>query len=291
MFMLSLDLDSLRSFVAVVETESFSRAGEMIGRTQSAVSLKLAKLERCLGKILLERRQGRVLGLTEDGRELLPYARRMIALNDAACLAVAEGAVGGRVRLGVPADFMDANFPEVLRGFTQAWGGIEVTVLSDVSRRLQDQVAHGQLDLAFFKRLPGNHRYGEAVCRQSLTWAGNAPASTRDEDTPLPLVAFPEGCMFRAQAVASLEKAGRCWRLAYVCASLESLRMAIRSGLGVGVLPHGPAMQGVSDLGDLGLPPLGELEVAAMIGREGGRAARLLAGHVSRHICGLRAKA
>lgn len=282
--MQSLDLDSLRSFVAVVESASFSRAGEIVGRSQSAISLQMAKLERRLGKTLLERCQGRLLGLTEDGRELLPYARRMIDLNDAACRAIAQGAVAGRVRLGVPADFMDADFPEVLRAFQHGWGGIEVTVVSDVSQRLQDQVTQGQLDLAFFKRPMGNHRQGETILRQSLTWAGGPSTVLAAPDEPLPLVLFPDGCMFRAQALASLEKAGRCWRLAYVCPSLESVRMAVRSGLGVGVLPRGSAMRDLEDLSSHDLPPLAEVEVAAMIGRDGGRAARLLADHISRHI-------
>jgi DNA-binding transcriptional LysR family regulator len=284
MFMQSLDLDSLRSFVAVVESASFSRAGEIVGRTQSAISLQMAKLERRLGKTLLERCQGRLLGLTEDGRELLPFARRMIDLNDAACRAIAQGAVAGRVRLGVPADFMDADFPEVLRAFQHGWGGIEVTVVSDVSQRLQDQVAQGQLDLAFFKRPMGNHRQGETILRQNLTWAGGPSTVLAAPDEPLPLVLFPDGCMFRAQALASLEKAGRCWRLAYVCPSLESVRMAVRSGLGVGVLPRGSAMRDLEDLSSQDLPPLAEVEIATMIGRDGGRAARLLADHISRHI-------
>jgi len=284
MFMQSLDLDSLRSFVAVVESASFSRAGEIVGRTQSAISLQMAKLERRLGKTLLERCQGRLLGLTEDGRELLPFARRMIDLNDAACRAIAQGAVAGRVRLGVPADFMDADFPEVLRAFQHGWGGIEVTVVSDVSQRLQDQVAQGQLDLAFFKRPMGNHRQGETILRQNLTWAGGPSTVLAAPDEPLPLVLFPDGCMFRAQALASLEKAGRCWRLAYVCPSFESVRMAVRSGLGVGVLPRGSAMRDLEDLSSQDLPPLAEVEIATMIGRDGGRAARLLADHISRHI-------
>lgn len=279
-----LDLDGLRSFVAVVEASSFSRAAEIVGRSQSAVSLQLGRLERQLGKVLLLRRQGRILGLTEDGRELLPYARRMIDLNDAACRAVANGAVTGRVRLGVPADFMDARFPDVLRAFQHAQGGVELSVVSDVSQRLRERLHQGELDLAFFKRLPGGRKEGTVALTQSLSWMGNASTAVTAEDEPLPLVLFPEGCMFRAQALAALEASGRCWRVSYVCPSMDSLKTAIRSGLGVSVLPVNGSTGEFTDLGPQGLPPLGHVEVVALTGREGGRAARLLADHITRHI-------
>lgn len=276
----SLDLDNLRSFVAVVEAASVSRAAEAVGRTQSAVSLQLARLERALGKVLVKRRQGRVLGLTEDGRELLPYARRLVDLSDAAFRAVARPAVAGRVRLGVPADFMDAAFPESLRRFQHAHGGIAIEVVSDVSEALRERVRAGSLDLAFFRRLPGAGD-GEAVARQPLIWAAGPTAAVPPPDEALPLVLFPEGCVFRARALAALEAAGRCWRLAYVCPSLDSVRAALRAGLGFSALPAAPAADLEAAEGTA-LPPLGDVELALAIGREGGRAARLLAEHIRR---------
>jgi DNA-binding transcriptional LysR family regulator len=280
--MTCLDLDSLKTFIAVVETSSFSRAADAVGRTQPAVSLQLARLERSLGKILVLRRQGRVLGITDDGRELLPYARRIVDLNDAAYRAVAQPAATGRVRLGVPADFMDATFPEVLRVFQRAHGGVELEVVSDVSERLRDRVRQGLLDLTFFKSLPGQSE-GTVVASQRLIWVGGA-GGVPDEDMPLPLVLFPEGCVFRAQVLSALEAAGRCWRIAYVCPSFESVHAAIREGLGVGALPAGAAIRDLVDLDGEGLPPLGEVELVMMVGRDGGRAARLLAGHLVRHV-------
>lgn len=283
MFMITLDLDSLRAFIAVVEASSFSRAGELVGRTQSAISLQLARLERVLGKVLIVRRQGRVIGLTDDGRELLPYARRMVDLNDAAYRAVAQPAVGGRVRLGVPADFMDSTFPEVLRRFQHAHGEVELDVVSDVSERLRDGVLRGWLDVAFFKRLPGPEE-GIVVARQQLVWAGGAASVPPAPDEPLPLVLFPEGCVFRAQVLRALEANGRCWRLAYVCPSFESVRSAIRFGLGIGALPYDALSSDLRMLDGEGLPALDEIELAYLLGREGARSARVLAEHVVRDL-------
>lgn len=283
MFMTCLDLDSLRTFVAVVEASSFSRGASAVGRTQSAVSLQLARLERLLGKILILRCQGRVLGLTDDGRELLPYARRMVDLNDAAYRAVAQPAASGRVRLGVPADFMDAAFPEVLRTFQHAHGCVELEVVSDVSERLRERVRQGLLDVAFFKRSPGQGE-GTVVASQRLVWVGGTSAVVPAADEPLPLIMFPDGCVFRAKMLSALESARRCWRVAYVCPSFDSVHAAIRSGLGVGALPAGAAVGDLVDLDGEGLPPLGEVELVMEIGREGGRAARVLADHIVRRV-------
>lgn len=283
MIMSCLDLDGLKIFVAVAEASSFSRAADAVGRTQPAVSRQMARLEQSLGKMLIHRRQGHVLGLTDDGRELLAYARRIVELNDAAFRAVAQPATSGRVRLGVPADFMDAAFPEVLRSFQHAHGAVELEVVSDVSERLRERLRQGLLDVAFFKRLPGPGD-GTVIDRQRLLWVGATPGVVPAEDLPLSLVLFPEGCVFRAQALKALDTAGRCWRLAYVCPSFESVHAAIRSGLGIGVLPDGPAIHDLADLGGEGLPLLDAVDLVMVTGRDGGRAARLLADHIGRHL-------
>lgn len=282
-FMKCLDLDSLRAFLAVVEASSFSRAAEAVGRSQSAVSLQLGRLERLLGKVLIRRRQGRVLGLTEDGRELLSYARRMIDLNDAAYRALAPPAAAGRVRLGVPADFMEAAFPDMLRSFQHAHGGVELEVVSDVSERLRERVRQGTLDLACFKRHSGRDG-GTVISIQPLVWVGGTLGVVPDGGAPLPLVLFPDGCVFRARALEALEAAGRCWRVVYVSPSFESVRAALRAGLGLGVLPAGATSRGLAQLDEAGLPRLGEVELVMATGRNNTRAVRVLADHIARHV-------
>jgi len=277
-----LDLDGLRAFVAVVETMSFSKGGALVGRTQSAVSLQLARLEHLLGKQLIQRRRGRVEGLTEDGRALLPYARRMVDLNEAAWRSLGGAEAVERVRAGVPADFMDAGFPEVLRGFQRAHPGVELDVVSDVSARLRDKALAGELDLAFFKRRPGEGE-GEAVARQSLLWVGNR-LTVADDLAELPLVLFPEGCVFRQTALAALERVGRRARIAYASASMESVRAAILAGLGVGALPPSAILPDMVPLDDAGLPPLAEVEVAVLLAPRAGPAARFLSRHLSRRL-------
>lgn len=278
----NLDLDGLRAFLTVAEVSSFSRAGEFLGRTQSAVSLQLARLEKRLGKVLLLRCQGRVLGLTDDGRELLPFARRIVDLNDAAYRTVAQPSVSGRVRLGVPADFMDDSFPELLRCFQRLHQGVEIDVVSDLSERLRGRVREGGMDVAFFKRLPGEGE-GTTVIPQHLAWMGGPAAVVPPPDQPVPLVLFPDGCIFRALAVRALEKAGRRWRPAYVCPSIENVLAAIRSGLGLGALPRHLAPTGIVGL-EGQLPALGDVELAFAVARDGGSASKVLAAYIARRV-------
>lgn len=179
---------------------------------------------------------------------------------------------------------MDAAFPEVLRAFQHAHGAVELEVVSDVSERLRDRVRQGLLDVAFFKRRPGQGD-GTVVARQRLLWVGATLGIVPAGDAPLPLILFPEGCVFREQVLSALDAMGRCWRVAYVCPSFESVHAAILSGLGASALPAGRAIRDLVDLGGEGLPLLGDVEVAMMIGRDGGRAARLLADHIVRHVC------
>lgn len=283
--MVSLDLDSLRSFVAVAETSSFSRAGERVGRTQSAVSLQLARLERSLGKMLILRRQGRVLGLTDDGRELLHYARQLIALNDAAYRAIAQSTIPSRIRLGVPADFMSKAFLDLLQEFRLAHCGVELEVVSDVSRRLLEQVQNGALDVAFFKQFPGQGT-GSVICRQQLVWVGSVTPHIPPIEEPIPLILFPEGSVIRAQIFAALEAAGRYWRIAFSCASIENLKLAIRQGLGLSALPRQVLPPADASVVELEFLPIGEVEVAVVQSRNCGPTARALAERISEH-CGV----
>ncbi|WP_240913890.1 LysR family transcriptional regulator [Sphingomonas sp. HDW15A] len=118
----NLDLDLLRAFVLVADVGGFTRAGERLGRTQSAVSLQIKRLEELVGRPLFLRGP-RLLELTRDGQKLLPHARAMLRLNDAAISDIAEPEIAGLVRLGVPEDFATVHLPAVLAEFADAHPG------------------------------------------------------------------------------------------------------------------------------------------------------------------------
>jgi DNA-binding transcriptional LysR family regulator len=281
--MITLDLHGLRCFVAVVDTASFSLAGQRIGRSQSAISLQLARLEDVLGKVLIDRRQGRVLGLTDDGRELLAYARQLLDLNDAACSALARRNRLGPIRLGVPADFMEGAFSDLLRRFSEAHRGVEVEVISDVSERLRTRMQDGNLDVAYFKQDPGEN-HGDFVARQRLLWVRGPMTTLPASVEPLPLVLFPEGCVFRSQILRALERAGRPWRVAYVCASMESVKLAIRQGLGISALPPETHATDLVELYEPSLPLMKGVEIVVASAANQRRDVSLLTREISLHI-------
>src|ERR1700730_2620857 len=122
-----IDVEQLRTFVAIVETGSFTQAGEVVHKTQSAVSMQIKKLEERLEHPIFER-DGRSSKLTEHGERLLDYARRIVRLNLEALSAFAEAELAGRVRLGLPDDYADRYLPEILARFSASNPRVEVTV-------------------------------------------------------------------------------------------------------------------------------------------------------------------
>src|ERR1700754_3925155 len=113
------DLDVLRSFVTGIELGSFARAADRLGRSTSAVSAQLKKLEEQAGTPIF-RKAGRGLALTEAGETMLGYARRLLDLNDEAAAAVQGVELEGWVRLGLQEDFGERLLPEVLGRFARA---------------------------------------------------------------------------------------------------------------------------------------------------------------------------
>lgn len=263
---INLDIDALRSLVAVADTMSFSQAGRQVGRSQSAISNQISRLEHVLGRPCLRRTQGRVLGLTRDGDILIRYARRILRLNDEAYSAIVLPEISGTIRLGVPADFLDRGIPKLLEAFVARYGLVQLEVRSDLSRQLYEAAQHGALDLAFFKKDVGAH-LGDSILREPLHWAAGREFELADSlaERVLPLVLFLEGCVYRRQAISVLEQAGIGWRLAFESASFSALRAAVASGIGISALPLGLIASPLKSLDSrCGLPQLAETEVAVV---------------------------
>lgn len=229
----NLDMDGLRAFVAIADTMSFSRAGDVIGRAQPTVSLRLRRLERAVGVSLLIRRQGRVIDLTADGRALLDYARRIIAINDQALRDLGSGSDGGRVRVGLPADFVDLGLGQAIRQVLASFPGVQVEVETDVSQTLYGRCLGGELDVVFYKGTEGGR--GQTLRPVPLAWAG--AAASRTTGAELAVAAFPEGCAYRRRMIEALDRAGVGYRVILTTPSQHSLRQALVGGVAVSALP------------------------------------------------------
>lgn len=258
----NLDMDALRSFVWGIDAGSFARAADRLGRSTSAVSAQLKKLEEQAGAPLV-RKSGRGLTLTDGGELLLSYARRLLALNDEAVSALRGAELEGWARLGIQEDFGETVLPRVLGRFARAHPKVRVEGRIARNAELKEKTASGQLDLALAWD-DGSGPLDERIAAVPLCWlgaVGEAPAWRRESGEPLPLVVLEAPCLLRTIACEHLDRQGIPWRIAFVTPSLGGLWAATAAGLGVAVRTSlgRPASVGLLDERQYGLPPLPSL--------------------------------
>lgn len=254
MFLANLDMDVLRTLAVAMDVGGFARAGERLGRSQSAVSLQMRRLEERVGRQLFQR-HGRSLGLTEAGEIVLSYARRILALNDEAVAAARGIAVEGSVRFGVPQDFGDSWLPGVLARFARAHPSVHIEARVDRSTQLAERVAQGALDLALVWQC-GARTNATPVAQLPMVWIG-PKGYARARGDAVALALFEAPCVFRQPGLEALDAARVSWRLAFTSPSLAGLWAAVEAGLGVTVrtplgIPPGLAVLDRS----IGLPKL-----------------------------------
>jgi DNA-binding transcriptional LysR family regulator len=259
----NLDIDALRAFVTGVEFGTFARAADRLGRSTSAVSAQLKKLEDQVG-IEIFRKAGRGLALTDGGETLLAYARRLLDLNDEALNAVQGVALEGWVRLGLQEDFGEV-LPRVLGRFARAHPKVRIEGRIARNAELVEKTMSGRLDLALAWDGGATGVHAERIANIPLCWLGAAErpiAWAAGQGEPLPLLALEAPCLVRTIACDELDRRGITWRLAFVSPSLAGAWAAAAAGLGVTVrtpigVPRGVAVLDAEPLGLPALPSLG----------------------------------
>jgi DNA-binding transcriptional LysR family regulator len=271
----TLDLDQMRALVAVAETGGFTAAGERLGRTQSAVSMQIRKLEDQIGRRLLDRTP-RGVAVTPSGEQVLALARRMLQMHDEAVDHLTGSPASGAVSLGMPDDYAEMILPPLLARFAADHPGIEVNIRCAPSVELIPLLEEGTLDLALLTRHQGDGR-GRLVRREPLVWV-SAPGFRPEAQDPLPLALFQETCLFRPLITGALEAAGRPYRIAFTGSSIAAVLAVVRSGLAVTALARGSVPPGWRFLGTAeGLPALPVEEIALRTRPSQTAAAKLLA--------------
>lgn len=229
-----LDLDLLRSFVAVVDAGGFTRASERVHKTQSTVSQQIKRLEDDLGQQLLNR-TGKDVSPTEAGERLLSYARRLLSLAEEARDVVARPGQDGAVRLGIPEDFAAYRLTRLLATFSRSRPGLRLDVRADQSLSLKRDLERGDLDLALLKREAGG-KGAVAVWPERVYWVNSKNHPCNAKAASVPLIFFPSGCLYRTRAIHAIEAAGRRWHMAYTSSSLAGIQAAVAAGLGLSIL-------------------------------------------------------
>lgn len=247
-----LDLELLKTLVCVVDEGSFTRAANRVHRTQSTVSQQVRKLEQSVGKTLLLRdRAGGNVSVTEDGELMLAYARRLLAIAGEAEQVLSAPRAPRTLRLGVPEDFDVSRLTALLARFAATHPDVRLETVSGMSSDLRAGLASSDLDLALVKREPGDGPC-LAAWPERLVWVGGRNR-TRDPDrdgAAVPLVLFPQGCIYRKRMIYALESAGRPWHIAYHSHSLAGVQAAVAAGLGVSLLPAFACLDTHVELGE-----------------------------------------
>ncbi|MFQ5995266.1 MAG: LysR substrate-binding domain-containing protein [Acidiferrobacterales bacterium] len=256
----NFDTDLLRTFVAIADSGSFTRAGEVVHRTQSAVSMQVKRLEDAVGKPVFER-EGRSVALTPEGEALLGYARRILKLHEEAVATLTQPEMVGTVRVGTPDDYVLRFLPGILKRFAQAYPRVQVAVHCDPSASLIGLLETREIDLALITCGPGQER-GEVVRRDPVVWATSERHLVHEEE-PLPLALFQKGCFVREWVVKALDEAGRNYRIAYASPSISGIHAAVTAGLAVTALASSVLPPGVRRLSsEEGFPQLPTATIA-----------------------------
>ncbi len=271
----TLDPVLLRSFVAVADTGSFTRAADSTHLTQSTVSQQVRKLESQLGCELLNRK-GRYITATLEGERVLNYARRILQLMQEAVAQTSLSIEQQKIRLGVPEDFATHAIMPALSAFADQYPGIRLEVKSGLCSDIWREFQRGELDLALVKQRPGSVP-GLASWPEPLCWIDGLDSNNLASQ-PVPLVTFPIGGLYRGEMAHTFDRLGRSWRLAYVSTSLSGVCCAVEAGFGISLLPRRlvTARHRILNEAD-GLPAVPDLELTLHTGDQLSAHSKILA--------------
>jgi DNA-binding transcriptional LysR family regulator len=255
----TFDLDVLRTFVTGVEFNSFAKAADRLGRSTSAVSAQLKKLEEQIGTPVLAK-SGRGLILTPIGESLLSHARRLLELNDGIFQTMHESQSAGTIRLGFQEDFGEHFLSEILRRFVQTYPMVNLEVRIARNAELLALIESAGLDLALTWDTGHTSPYATPLGETQMHWIGarDMPLFTSLADSPLPLIMFDAPCVLRSAATQALDAAQIPWRIALTSPSVGGIWAAVAAGLGltlrtrIGLPSHLTVISGLPPVPSLG---------------------------------------
>lgn len=256
----NLPTDVLRTFVAIVDLGSFTKAGDLLGRTQPAISLQIRRLEDAVGRRVFDTR-GRSCQLTPDGEILVRYARQLLCINDEAVARLQRRPATGMLRIGLPVDYAVDFFQRVLTNFLGEHRDVAIEVTCDVSSNILQLLSDDALDIAIAMT------EGPSSPTLAFSWAERpiwvtAFGSDVHLRTPVPIAAHNQDCPYRARMINTLDRIGRPWRVAYTSPGINALQNAVLTGFGVSALTSRTLLGGMQVLSqDDGFPPLPDVHV------------------------------
>ena len=252
-----LDPVQLRTFVAVAQLHSFTRAAAQLGLSQPTVSQHVRRLEDAVGQQLVAR-DTRTVTLTDSGDAMMGFARTILAAQDDALRYFTGSAMRGRLRFGAADELARTELPHVLRRFRKSNPGLDLELTVTQSGALLRRLAANQLDLVYVNQAPGTET-GRLVHRDRLVWVG-LDGMTVDPSRPVPLITYKAPSLTRSAAIGALDQVGRTWRITCNAQQMNGVHAALQAALGVAVLAESRIPSGLANLsGRFGLPQLGHV--------------------------------
>lgn len=256
----NLSIELLRAFITVVEVASFTRAAEILHRTQPAISLQVKRLEEAVGYPLIAR-NGKKIALTERGEALAIHARQILRLNDLAMAEFEQRDPAARLRVGLPVDYavntLQVCMTKIVRQFTDT----QIEIRCDLSTNLLSAMRNNEIDIAVALFDGDDQQFLFRNWKEQPTWVG-ANKFEILENSDIPVVAHPFGCVYRDRMAAALKLAGRSWRIAYSSPGIDGVQRAVLDGLGLSCLTASTVQSGMRLFSEQdGLPVLAPLHI------------------------------
>jgi len=291
-----IDIGLLRTFIILSETQSFTQTAKRVYRSQSAVSMQIAKLEESLDCTLFVRDK-RNVKLTIDGERLRNHATKIVSLSEELINQFTEEEVVGNINFASPEDFATNYLPDILADFVKSQPKITLNVNCDLTLNLIKDFENEKYDLIVIKQEPGRAiKDAKPLLREELVWVGQDPnvqqmtfLKTRKKVEKkfgyFPLVLSPAPCVYRKEALEALDKAGVNWKVVYTSPSFAGATAAVKAGLGFTVFPRQMIPQNlVAYESSRGWPKLKNAEICLLAKQESSSAIESLIDFINERI-------
>lgn len=256
----NLQADLLRTFVTVVDLDSFTKTGVALGRTQPAISLQVKRLEAIVGVKLLKLK-GQQIELTPDGQALLGYAREILQLNDRAVANLQRAKILGTLRVGLPIDYSIDYFQSIIAEFSSANPNVHLEIRCDQSSVLLSSLHADDLDLAIAITDSMPAPYVSTYWSERPVWTCGRDFQV-EQGAPVKLVAHPDGCYYRKRMLDGLNAEGRDWNVTFESPGVSALQKAVLANMGVTALTKKTLLPGMRELGlREGFPALSRVHI------------------------------
>jgi DNA-binding transcriptional LysR family regulator len=255
----------LEAFVAIAESGSFAAAADRVGRTKSAVSMQMKRLEALFEHNPIFEYQGRNKRLTAHGEQLLAHARVILQLNDSLWQSMARTNGPGLVRLGAPDDYVYTLLPNILERYARKFPRVQIEVTCEPSESLSELIGRNELDLAVVTRRP-NDEVSRTIRLEPIVWA-SARGRRFSKSEPLPLAMFQPGCVARSKTIEACARVGRDYRIAYSSPSIAGVLSPVRAGIAIAAVARCSVPDDLEILStDDNLPEVNGIDIALMRG-------------------------